>query len=58
MVRWLWILSWMLLTIGVVFYFSWSFLYDAWTDLGVYSLSVSLIVFGILGTLLAKVENQ
>jgi len=57
MIRWLWYFSWIILIIGVVFYFSWSFLYDAWTDLGVYSISITLIVFGILGALLAKVED-
>jgi len=57
MIRWLWYFSWIILIIGVVFYFSWSFLYDAWTDLGVYSLGITLIVFGLLGALLAKVED-
>jgi len=57
MIRWLWYLSWIILILGVVFYFSWSFLYDAWTDLGVYSLSITLFVFGLLGALLAKVED-
>ena len=58
MIRWLWYLSWLVLTLGVVFYFAWSFLYNAWTDLGVYSISITLVVFGFLGMLLAKTEEN
>jgi hypothetical protein len=57
MVRWLWYLSWLVLILGVSFYFAWSFLYNAWTDVGVYSISITLIIFGFLGILLAR-EHQ
>ncbi|MCD6370716.1 MAG: hypothetical protein J7L63_04405 [Thermoplasmata archaeon] len=54
MIRWLWYLSLVLLAIGVIFYISWAFLYDAWTDIGLYSISAPLIIFGILGALLSR----
>ena len=54
MVRWLWYLSLLLLGIGIIFYISWGFLYDAWTDVGLYSITAPLVVFGILGLLLSR----
>ena len=59
--RAIWIFSWILLLLGVLIYLSWAFLYDAWTDIGLYSISSVIIAFGILGILLAivkKDENQ
>ena len=54
--RAIWILSWLLIAVGLVFYFSWAFLYDAWTDIGLYSVTVVLLAFGILGAFLAKLQ--
>ncbi len=51
-----WILSWILIAIGAVFYFAWAFLYDAWTDIGLYSITSVLLAFGILGAILAKLQ--
>ncbi|MEM2899720.1 MAG: hypothetical protein QXT63_02925 [Thermoplasmata archaeon] len=39
-----------LLVLGVAFYFGWSAAYSAWTDIGVYAVSVMLIGFGAFGT--------
>ena len=38
--------SWMLF-FGIVFYVIWSFCYNTWVDPGVYSISISLIAFGL-----------
>ncbi len=56
--RVIWIISWILIAIGAIFYFAWGLLYDVWTDIGLYSLSVTLIGFGILGVILAKVKKE
>ncbi len=59
--RAIWIFSWILLILGIIVYFSWAFIYDAWTDVGLYSISAVMIAFGVLGILLAivkKDENQ
>lgn len=45
-----------LLSIGAAFYFTWSILYGTWTDVGLYSFTVVLVVFGILE--LALVQEQ
>ena len=56
--RGLWIFSWILIIVGLIIYFSWAFLYDAWTDIGLYSISAVMIAFGILGALLALVKKE
>ena len=38
-----------LLIIGLLFYFVWSAVYDAWDDVGVITLSLLLILFGSVG---------
>ncbi len=45
-------LSFALLLGAVVFYVGWSIAYGDWYDIGLYSVSVILILFGILGMLL------
>ncbi len=53
------VVGFILLFIGVAFYLSWSIMYDAWTDIGLYSFTIVLIVFGILGILASVIpENQ
>lgn len=37
-----------LLTVGVSFYLIWSILYGTWTDIGLYSFTVVVVVFGLL----------
>ncbi|MBS3817043.1 MAG: hypothetical protein KGY76_05720 [Candidatus Thermoplasmatota archaeon] len=46
-----------LASLGVAFYFSWSYLYGTWTDIGVYTVSVVLIGFGVIGYLLYSIEE-
>lgn len=47
-----------LLACGLVFYFSWATLYNAFFDVGVYTLSIVLILFGILGIFLGRSKDQ
>ncbi len=37
-----------LIIVPVSFYLGWSIAYDTWTDVGLYSFSAPLVVFGIL----------
>ncbi len=46
-----------LAALGISFYLSWSYLYNAWTDIGVYSVSVVLIGLGVIGYLLYSIEE-
>ncbi len=53
--RWFYLLVFML---GIAFYFSWSAMYNAWTDLGVYAITVILVFSGLFGTLLYWKKNE
>lgn len=46
-------LSFALLLGSVAFYVGWSIAYGDWNDIGLYSLSVILILFGVLGIVLS-----
>ena len=37
-----------LLSIGAAFYITWSVLYGTWLDIGLYSFTIVLVVFGLL----------
>jgi hypothetical protein len=47
------IISLVILVAGLIFYIGWSLPNNAWTDIGVYSLTIILVVSGILGLLLS-----
>ncbi len=53
-------LSFALLLGAVVFYVGWSIAYGDWYDIGLYSVSVILILFGILGMMLShyKIKQE
>ncbi len=45
-----------LLIVGVGFYFVWSILYGTWTDVGLYSFVITVVIFGLLE--LALVQSK
>ena len=48
----------LLLVFAIGFYFIWSAMYDTWTDLAVYTLTVILGGLGFVGTLLYTIREQ
>ena len=52
------ILSLLALIAGISFYFWWAVTYNIWIDIGVYSVTVVLVSFGILGILLSLIEEK
>ncbi|MFP3871406.1 MAG: hypothetical protein ACOCTR_00345 [Candidatus Natronoplasma sp.] len=46
-----------LASLGIAFYVSWSFMYGTWTDIGVYTVTIVLVGFGIIGYFLHSVEE-
>lgn len=48
----------LLFLLGVTFYVCWSLAYNTWTDVGVYSVSATLMAFGIVGMLLYRGERK
>jgi hypothetical protein len=47
-----------LLVFAIAFYFIWSAMFDAWTDLAVYTVSIILGGLGLVGTLLYTIREQ
>lgn len=51
-------LSFVMLLGAVIFYLSWSIVYGDWNDIGLYSISIILILFGILGIWLSRLRAK
>ncbi|MGC8546699.1 MAG: hypothetical protein ACP5MU_03445 [Thermoplasmata archaeon] len=51
-------LSFIMLLGAVIFYLSWSIAYGDWNDIGLYSISIILILFGILGIWLSRLRAK
>jgi len=45
----------LLLVAGVILYLIWSIIYDAWLDIGLYSVVVLLVGFGLVGYMLYRI---
>ncbi len=49
----------LLILAGIVVYLSWGVLFNVWWDLGIYSVTVTLLGFGVVGYLLyATMERE
>jgi hypothetical protein len=44
--------------LGVLFYMVWGAAYGGWTDIGVYSITIILLGFGIVGMFLYSLEEE
>ena len=43
---------------GVIFYISWGLIYGVWVDIGIYSITIVLVLGGILGFLISINEEK
>jgi hypothetical protein len=43
----------MVLIAGLLFYISWGLRYNVWVDLGIYSITIVLVLGGLLGAILS-----
>jgi hypothetical protein len=41
------------LIVGILFYISWGLRYGVWADIGIYSITIVLVLGGLLGTILS-----
>ncbi|MBM4249191.1 MAG: hypothetical protein FJ149_07100 [Euryarchaeota archaeon] len=48
----------LLLASGVALYFLWAIVYDAWLDIGLYSIVVLMVSFGLVGYLLYGIAPE
>jgi len=52
------VLSLLLLLAGIIFYISWGITYGVWVNVGIYSITIVLVLGGIFGTLLSLLEGE
>ena len=51
------ILSILFLLAGLIFWITWGLRYDVWTDIGIYSITVVLVIPGIIGIILSLMDK-
>jgi len=51
------IVSLFVLVVGIMFYLGWGVTYGVWADIGVYSLTIVLVLFGAFGMFLSLLEK-
>ena len=56
--NWMTITSLLLLLAGIIFYVGWGITYGVWADIGIYSFTIILVLFGILGMLVSLHESE
>ncbi len=52
------IVSILALLIGVSFYIYWGLRYDVWYDIGIYSITIVLVLGGILGFIISLMDSK
>ena len=52
------ILALIMLIAGILFYISWGIIYGVWADIGIYSITIVLVLPGIIGLILSIRENK
>jgi len=53
------IISLIILIGGIVFYIIWGLRYNVWTDIGIYSITIVLVLAGLIGFILSlSLENK
>ncbi|MDG6218812.1 MAG: hypothetical protein QCI00_05175 [Candidatus Thermoplasmatota archaeon] len=51
------IISGLLFLMGIVFYVIWGMRFGVWADIGIYSVTIVLVLGGIIGVLLSLYQN-
>jgi len=52
------ILSIITLIAGIIFYILWGVTYGVWADIGIYSITIVLVLGGIFGIMLSILESK
>ena len=55
---WKTILSILFLAAGIIFYILWGITYNVWADIGIYSITIVLVLAGLFGFLLSLMEPK
>ena len=51
------IISVVLFLIGIIFYIYWGLRFGVWADIGIYSVTIFLVLSGLIGTVLSLYEK-
>ncbi|MCI4434588.1 MAG: hypothetical protein RXP30_01880 [Thermoplasmata archaeon] len=52
------IFGFLLITLAIIFYLGWAIKYNAWFDVGLFSFVTPILIFGILGVILARLNEK
>lgn len=52
------IFGYILITVAAIFYIGWSLKYNAWLDVGLFSFVTPILIFGVLGVILARLKEK
>jgi len=52
------IISVLSIAAGLIYYIGWNLKYGAWTDVGIYSVTIILVAFGVGGYLLSTIPKE
>ncbi len=52
------IFGYILIVTALIFYLGWSLKYNAWFDVGLFSFVTPIFIFGILGVILARLNEK
>ena len=52
------VISLLFLIAGIIHYLYWGIRYGVWDDVGIYSLTIVLVIPGIIGTLVSLMEKE
>ena len=52
------VLSILMLLAGILLYLTWGVTYGVWYDIGIYSLTIVLVIPGIIGIILSLIEEE
>jgi VIT1/CCC1 family predicted Fe2+/Mn2+ transporter len=52
------IFSIIVMAIGLIFYIAWSLTYNAWLDIGIYSVTIIFVASGALGFMISQIKEE
>ena len=52
------IISILVIAVGLIFYIFWSLTYNAWLDIGIYSVTILFVASGVIGLLISQTREK
>jgi len=48
----------LVIAVGLIFYIFWSLTYNAWVDIGIYSITILFVASGVIGLLISQIREK